>query len=132
MAGTFTVTHLPAVSTTSLKIKQTHPDFRDRVTWAVRGTFNDGVNEQGDIQIQFKWAGRWVRLTTLQLDEQGRARVGKSWTLCNPLKFRAVTVAEHHGVPESLSEATRVTIDQDGACYTASNPRQVRRQLGLR
>ena len=134
VSGTFTVTTLPLTSTTTLKVKPRKPDFRDKVTFRARSTFNDGVNAQGRVQLQFRWggwAGQWEPLTSLILDEAGAADITYKWKLCNQLKFRALTVGKHRGPPKSQSEAITVTIDEPGACVTADSPRDVRRVFGV-
>ena len=57
--GTFTVTTLPLASTTTLKARPRSPDFREKVTFRARSTFNDGVNAEGRVQLQFQ-VGRTV------------------------------------------------------------------------
>ncbi len=128
--GTFTVTTLPLASTTTLKARPSSPDFRDKVTFRARSTFNDGVNAEGRVQLQFQWDGKWKRLITLKLNEDGAADITYKWKLCNQLKFRAQTSVGFHGPPESHSKAIRVAIDQPGACVTADSPREVMRVFG--
>jgi hypothetical protein len=128
--GTFTVTTLPLTSTTTLKARPRSPDFRDKVTFRARSTFNDGVNAQGRVQLQFQWDGQWKRLTTLNLDDDGAAKITYKWKLCNQLKFRAKTMAEFHGPPVSHSKAIHIAIDQAGACITADSPQKVRGVFG--